>query len=443
MLFTEYFHEFELATINTRQRLELGEPYINQLPPGARWSLDDTFLRMQPHERQAALKKQKQASFKTHISNRCHAILNDTVASEGHRVYQYVNMLAQAADVQFVERRRPTIKVYPDYLLMFASAELNFKLRELVLPFPVVAVVFPKDNTFAQLLPSGSRVPTAARLNIFDTGTREILKFRDYESFCKETESCFITDLVDVDPAEKLPIAMFEVLFDGSYVFGDRVVWAEDGSLDNLYYVTANRMTVAVNVDGDKPLDQLVARFPIGVGQKAFSAVKTNQELFQYGSVLAARALVCAVSMAVNREEAVETDIREINYLAYRNAKDEGNSEVVAKLEDDEKVYRKRVGLTIGRRDYVLGRRSYNVDTTTSTDSEGRQLKYRHTRRAHFRRVRFGPGRQQFYRKLIKMVEVRPDLPVNPNVSLRFYSTGRSTKKKQQETACEHSQDQD
>lgn len=251
----------------------------------------------------------------------------------------------------------PYYRVYPDYAAMFAETEIDVLSDYLRMPYFVFGVLFAKGH---ELVLAGMRLRSFL-----------IARCRSEGSSLGSTELLIILQTNDSNDE-------ISTLFASHGIVPGQTL-RDSINASHVEHVAHGYPSPAVEVDS---------------------------------AVLAIALSVCF--LATGGDKLVEPDVLNKDFDAYLRAVNTRSVSEVSSLHAKATKTRGRIGYSVGRSESLLGRRAYDVDTTTNTDNQGRELKWRQKRKAHFHTYRTGPGRQNREVKFIRMLIIRPDLPVRP-----------------------------
>lgn len=419
MLFTQYMTQYEAEVRAVEEYARTGKApdrfkYLEDLQ--ARYSVDGTF---DPKAVKAVAQRMRKDGYHAHyaenylectktFSRDLNTCADDSEATKFLSM-RFVQQSKLLYEYGYWTLNRPTVKIYPDYVTMFSTIRLDFSILEIRLPFTVFSVAFPVHDCMA-VVGEGNYVPHSALLTVRSrcSGYDQIFRNRGDIKADAQQQLCF--------QQEEGAGLIAAVCFDESKVQDGRIVRPDKFQYPRAFITTMPFL--------DVPIDQGIAsgyNNSFGIGQHKAEPGMTQDNPYHEGIMLAVKALITTALLAVNESEVVERDIVNADYQRYRKAVETGNEREMTELADRSDKKRGNVGLAIGRSDYVLGRRSIQYDRTARADDQGRELTHSHVRRAHFRNVRYGKGREQVKRVFQPMLIVRPDLPPAPGQ--RNYST--------------------
>jgi hypothetical protein len=120
--------------------------------------------------------------------------------------------------------------------------------------------------------------------------------------------------------------------------------------------------------------------------------------------------------LATGGERWIDPDVLNKDFNAYLEAVNKKDQTAVGQFQRRATRARNQVGYTLGKAEALLGRRAWDVDTKTTKHSDGSPLKWRQIRNAHTHRYWVGSGAdRRLEKRFIRMLIIRPDLPINPN----------------------------
>lgn len=314
------------------------------------------------------------------------------------------------AELYWYNIGRPSIKLFDDYVDMFSDVDVSVPLAELSLPFGVFVIRLPKSEPMTRLV-DGQQI----RLRSI-TVMCQLMPTDEHTTGHRSVDEAALL-LFGEPPAEW---RRYED-YDRRFQFNANYIECKDGqpALDD-YGMEKNVIHAFSLRDNGKPRDL----------EKELEEVKPDRSLgdtgatdaLMYHTMRLCVRLACATAMlAVGSEELIEPDVLRADAQAYTRACAEGRRDEVERLAA--RAFAKRGGrdYAVGLSDYLLGRRSFRVDTSVTHSDDGRPLRYRHVRRAHFHTVRYGKGRELRKRQFFPMIIVRPDLPPAPDDVRRNY----------------------
>jgi hypothetical protein len=313
--------------------------------------------------------------------------------------------LASEAELLWRRQHCRYYKIWPDYVAMLADTRMSVPFRLWRMPVKSFAVLFPKGH---ELRVGGTRVESFLFSSIAGEDTLHIMADRIGRQRARSLEEIIGPEtyarvrskkFLFIDLHLVTPAAVIEKL--GGAVSFSSSLFLPDEHDDT---IVEDFMEEQIGKD-PHAYDYFRERTP---GQFNENEV---EELLR----LSYRVSLAVCFLATGGDKVVDPDTLNKDFRAYLEAVNRNDREAISSMRRRAAEARGgNIGFVIGKREAVLGRRAYDVDTTATTDAEGRQLQYRHVRNAHFHKYWTGPGRTVEALKFIRMLVVRPDLPPDP-----------------------------
>lgn len=263
-------------------------------------------------------------------------------------------------ETQWYAEGKPYYRIYADYVDMFSQTQLQVPLRHLSFPHNGFAIRFPigHEPCFGE-----------ARIASVIAAKRKAQFWFDRTVSLGSMKGAYFPGSMDDD------VLIFSSMSIEGIVRAFVLVLPVDRQDDTLECVLANR-------------------FP-----------DSNQLI---------RQLVSVCFLATGMDKVVEPDVLNKDFQKYLDAVNCRDDKTIAALSNKANAIRGSKGFAIGRTESLLGKRAYDIDTTATHDADGRDLKYRHERKAHFHLYWTGKERTVPKVRFNRMLIVRPDLPADP-----------------------------